>query len=165
MNLTTFRLEGLKCQSEVIRVIDGDTIIVNIPLNFYNLINHKIEKKREKKMYNIAKISYNEEHEINDELLKNMTITISLKCRISDNLDAYESNTKEGKEATKILNEIIPSGSIINCEFLKNDPYGRTLISIKYDETQTLSEYLIKNYPNNFRTYQERLNEKHKNQI
>lgn len=111
-------ISGKLKKTDIVRVIDGDTFIIDFDLNVEDLKNSMVFDNSPK------------------------TVKIRLRCRLAG-ANAYEINTEKGIQAKKFVINFFKSSNL-KYLLLGKCKYGRILIEI-YKNKSSLSDYLKAN--------------------
>ncbi len=129
-----FSFSRIRTKGKIIRIIDGDTIVVALILSKGDLDSFfwKRENKNSQAPKNITKKCLSQCY-CNDQL----HMLIKLRLRLYG-IDTAEKNTKTGKIAIKFVTQKYKSlDSIVYLHLLGTDARGRTLANIYEDEKYT----------------------------
>lgn len=131
-DLGIFHLSGLSGQSEVVRVIDGDTVemLIYIPLKD---LTRKIEYRgrgKARSLKSAASVSSNS---------TDAGFHAKFICRLAG-VDFAEHNTEQGCLGTKLMTDLYAKqNNLVYFKTGKFDKYGRLLIELFFDQDCTRS--------------------------
>ncbi len=120
--LTQFSYSCVKCKAKVVNIIDGDTYDIIFFVSSECLLDYSSQKEAGKLGQRIIPKG------------KACGFFVKERCRLNG-IDTAEKNTPEGKEAKRLVEQIIHEhGDIVYVYLMERDKYGRVLADFYLNE-------------------------------